>query len=1039
MNIKSYTYIAFTLFCLAGIQTASAQKLVRMDISSTDKGGMRIEHFNGFQQTGYPVPLVSFRMNKELQSTLKGKALSSNEILVGNKVSVSYSKPTLLPEGGFALEVTFRNTSTDTLIIGNVVPFGESDKHVYLTAGEKGQPLSRSYLHRPGFVPVNVTLPDNLWELGMGIIDVDNGSSIVSIARRDRGNSTNFRAGRFETTLYPGGTLTYNLYLASYIGRWQEGVRLMFNERKLYDLPYGKFDNTLYEREDLKWVRHNYVGHFTQFWLNYVYDGEKNRYTLDDFEQLCEKYFGGNDHYMVWCGFPVIGLDQRNQFDLTRALPGGIAKQKEITGRLKKKGTEVFTHYNAWDLPASKDQLFGSTNYENHFEALPKMCADAGYSGIMFDTRSEAGKWFQDALDKYNRGVTIFPEGMATPANMEYCLIGRTHEALSMAPFLNLIRMVKPEFKIYRQATIKDGSRRRDAALSLFNGHGVEYQLFVPANLDWVHDMYAFTGKTVRILRENSDNFQTSDWTPLLPTATDSVWVNEWPLNEKTIYTIYSLRPNGYKGMLFEAKPEEGYHYIDLWNHKNAALRQIGDKHIIIADIEGFPAEYLGTDAEAAAGAFARFPEWLQVKTANRTLSISTTKTGTVKVWQGAPAYDKTPVYTTTRKESTVPENQLRKGNYKGDLVIQLFIDGSLADEQIVEGSEPHVAIVPATVYHKSDKRTNYQSGVFNAALALDKDLLHIETQQGDAVVVYPRDMKAHAALNLPAGKQSVKLMNHFGRYEGDFVILVKKDGKTIDSTSLYMPYNHPRIYSEKAQTPLPAQCPEGMVYVKGGDFLFRTTQYYDWGCNYPVQDTATIVRVNSMYVDKYPVTNRQFLKFMQATDYEPKDKENFLKHWRNGHPTPGEEDMPVIFVSYEDAQAYAKWTGKRLPTEKEWQYAAQAGSNNSYPWGNKMDSTKCNPGNGILDAVGSYPQGANRLGIEDLVGSVWQMTSDWYRSGVTSYIMLKGSPYFKTNSSWWYVQGGAQPLTYRQHWIRLSEGFERNGTVGFRLVTDAE
>lgn len=1036
--MKNTRYFFSILISLL-VTTTHAQRLVRMDISNTDKNGMRIEHFNGFQQTGYPVPLVSFRMNKELQSTLKGKVLSTNEVLIGNKIAVSHSKPEPLPEGGFALNVTFSNNSRDTLIIGNVVPFGESDKHVYLTTGEKGQPLSRSYLYRPGFTPVNVTLPDNLWELGMGIIDVDNGSSIVSIARRDRNNSTLFRAGRFETTLYPGGTVTYNLYMASYIGRWQEGVRLMFNERKLYDLPYGTFDNTLYEREDLKWVRHNYVGHFTQYWLNYVYDAEKNKYTLDDFQQLCEKYFGGNDHYMVWSGFPVLGLDQRNQFDLTRALPGGIAKQKEITDRLKKKGTEVFTHYNAWDLPAANVPLFCSTNYENHFESLPKMCAEAGYSGIMFDTRSEAGKWFQDALDKYNKGVTIFPEGMATPANMEYCLIGRTHEALSMAPFLNLIRMVKPEFKIYRQATVKDGSRRRDAALSLFNGHGVEYQLFVPADLDWVHDMYAFTGKTVRILRENSDNFQTSDWTPLLPTATDSIWVNEWPLNEKTIYTIYSLRPNGYKGMLFEASPKEGYHYIDLWNHKKANIHQIGDKHIIMADIEGFPAEYLGTDAEAAVGAFARFPEWLQVKTVNKTISISSVKTGTIKVWQGAPGYDQTPVHTSTQRITTIQEAMLRKGNYQGDLVVQLLIDGSLADEQIIEGSEPSVTTIPATVYHKSEQKSSYQSGTFSATLALDKDLLTIETKQGDAVVVYPKDMKAHNKLNLSAGKQSIKLMEHFGRYEGDFVILVKQNNRTIDSTSLYMPYNHPRIYSEPERTNKPAQCPDGMTYVKGGHFLFKATQYYDWGCNYPAQDTATVVPVKSLYMDKYPVTNKQFLKFMQATGYEPKDKENFLKHWQNGQPAAGEETMPVVFVSYEDAKAYAQWAGKRLPTEKEWQYAAQAGSNRTFPWGNEMDATKCNPGNGIMDAVGSYPQGANALGIEDLVGSVWQMTADWYRSGVTSYIMLKGSPYFKTNSSWWYVQGGAKPLTYRQHWIRLSEGFERCGTVGFRLVMDAE
>lgn len=1034
-------YVSLLLALGMGCQLAFSQKLVRIDIGTSDKEGMKIAHFNGFQQPGYPLPLLSFRMDKKLLNTLNGKKVSENEVTIEDKISLSFRKPLALEEGGFAITVTFRNVSEDTLTVGNIVPFGESDKHVYLTAAEKGQPLSRSYLYRPGYVPVNVTLPDNLWELGMGIIQVDNGSSIVAIARRDRENSTNFSARRFETVLYPEGTLTYKLYMDSYIGRWQEGVRLMFNERKLYDLPTGKkFDNTLYEREDLEWVRHMYVGHFTQFWNNYVYDTETEKYTLDEFDSLTRKHFGGNDHYMVWCGWPAIGLDQRNQFDLTRALPGGIVRQKAMTDRYKEMGTRIFTHFNPWDLPSATASLFNNTNYEYSPEAVSKMCAQAGYSGLMFDTRSEAGKWFQDILDKHNTGVTIFPEGMATPANMEYCLIGRTHEALSMAPFLNLTRMIKPEFKIYRQCTIQEtGSRRRDPALAFFNGHGVEYQLFVSPELDWVQDMYAFTGKTVRILRENSDNFQTADWTPLLPTATDSVWVNEWQAGDKSIYTIYSLRPDGYKGMLFEAIPEEGFHYVDLWNHREADIRQVGAKYIVEADIEGFPKEYLGTDAEAAVGAFARFPRLLSVGKENKKITVSSAISGTVRIWQGAPAYSTRPIYESNQKEIEVSTQLLRKNNYQGDIIIQLFDNKTLKDEVIIKGNAEIKSAPVKAVYKKSKQESSYRSPVLEARLELDKDLLQINALKGEEVIVYPQDMQAFPKLHLPIGKQTVKLIDKFGWYEGDFVVLVKQGEATLDSTNLYMPYNHPRIYSKPESTAKASTTPEGMVYVKGGEFMFKPTHYYDWLCKHPVQDTAQIAAVKSFYMDKHPVTNRDFFNFIKASHYEPAQKENFLKHWKDGVPVPGEEDMPVVFVSYEDAKAYAKWAGKRLPTEKEWQYAAQAGdANRTYPWGSAMDSTKCNPGNGILDAVGKYPQGANPWGIEDLIGSVWQMTNDWYHSGIRSYIMLKGSPYFNATASWWYVQGGAKPLANRQQWMRMSQGYERNGTVGFRLVTDA-
>lgn len=1012
-----------------------------MDISATDKQGLRINHFNGFQQPGYPLPLVSFRLNKELKSSLEGKRTADNEVCINGQIKLSYQKPVALKEGGLMIDIALENISTDTLKIGNVVPFGESDKHVYLTAGEKGQPLSRSFLYRPGFVPVNVTLPDNLWDLGMGIVNVDNGSSIVAIARKNRENASQVRMGRFENVLYPSGRVTYTLYMDSYIGRWQDGVRLMFNQRKLYDFPTGyAFDNTMYEREDLQWVRHGYIGHFTQYWNSYIYDTESERYVFDDFDALCRSYFGGNDHYMVWCGWPVLGLDQRNQFDMTRALPGGLKGQKELTSKYKRQGTHIFTHFNPWDVPASAGSLWDGNHYEDPIKGVASMCNEGGYAGFMFDTRSEAGKAYQAELDKQNVGATIFPEGMAVPSQMEYCMLGRTHEALSLAPFLNLIRMVQPTFKIYRQATVQGASRRRDIALSFFNGHGVEIQLFVSPALDWVRDMYRFAGQTVRILREHSDNFQTADWTPLLSTATDSVWVNEWPLRDKTIYTIYSLHPEGYHGMLCEVTEKEGFHYVDLWRHREAKIRHIGSKSILMADLDAFPAEYLGTDAEAAVGAFACFPTLLEMHEENGKMTIQSTSPGTIKVWQGTPSYAKEPAYEAEGNKHILPLKQLRSHNDKSDLVVQFFIDGQLMDERIVEGEEKASAPdTPQAVWHASDKRSTYRSQIMEATLHLDKDLLEVTAQQGDSLIISARDMQAHPHLTLAANQRhTVKLIEHFGWYEGDFLIQVKQGDRVIDSTCLYMPYNHPRIYSSVMKSTTTTSCPEGMVFVKGGDFLFKASHYYDWLCNYPVQDTATVVKMHDYYIDKHPVTNLEFYRFMQETHYEPAMKENFLKHWVNGAPVKEDEQLPVVYVSYEDAKAYAAWAGKRLPTEKEWQYAAQAGDEKRlYPWGAVMDSTRCNPGNGILDPVGSYPQGANPWGLEELVGSVWQMTNDWYHSGIRSYIMLKGSPYYHAKSSWWYVQGGAHPLTYRQQWFRLSQTYERNGTTGFRLVKD--
>jgi iron(II)-dependent oxidoreductase len=191
--------------------------------------------------------------------------------------------------------------------------------------------------------------------------------------------------------------------------------------------------------------------------------------------------------------------------------------------------------------------------------------------------------------------------------------------------------------------------------------------------------------------------------------------------------------------------------------------------------------------------------------------------------------------------------------------------------------------------------------------------------------------------------------------------------------------------------------------------------------------------------MDKFPVTNLQFKKFLDATNYQPQDTLNFLKHWKNNQYPEGEANFPVVHVSYEDARAYAAWAGKRLPTESEWQYAAQAGNQWAWPWGNEFDSTRCNNNSDRLTPVDMFSSGENPFGLMDLVGNVWQLTNDLYDNGSYYFIIIRGGSYYHPTSSWWYVKGGPQPLNRTQMLLRVSPGFERNATVGFRCVKDAE
>jgi formylglycine-generating enzyme required for sulfatase activity len=241
-----------------------------------------------------------------------------------------------------------------------------------------------------------------------------------------------------------------------------------------------------------------------------------------------------------------------------------------------------------------------------------------------------------------------------------------------------------------------------------------------------------------------------------------------------------------------------------------------------------------------------------------------------------------------------------------------------------------------------------------------------------------------------------------------------------------------------------PATAPEGMVWIPGGEFSMGARDPFDMKDIVGMQATTDSrpihrVAVDGFWMDATEVTNEQFARFVKATryvtvaerkptaeDFPGAPPENLVPgsvvfhppdhavplndhfqwwayvdgaDWR--HPLgpkssiEGKEKYPVVQIAYEDAQAYAKWAGKRLPTEAEWEFAARGGlSGKLYPWGDEFTKdgkwmANSHQGNfpnidtgadafvGIAP-VAQYP--ANGYGLFDVGGNVWEWTSDWYR-----------------------------------------------------------
>jgi len=223
-----------------------------------------------------------------------------------------------------------------------------------------------------------------------------------------------------------------------------------------------------------------------------------------------------------------------------------------------------------------------------------------------------------------------------------------------------------------------------------------------------------------------------------------------------------------------------------------------------------------------------------------------------------------------------------------------------------------------------------------------------------------------------------------------------------------------------------------------GGTYLMGTNDPEQ----FPLDGESPVrkIHIDAFYIDIYEATIGQFKKFVSQTGYD-------FNRWNDVSDYSATDDHPIVYVTWTDAKAYAKWVGKRLPTEAEWEHATRGGlTNKRYPWGDELSRDNANyegvegsdHWDGETAPVGSFAP--NGYGIYDMAGNVWEWCADWYGEGYYSRSSMRNPKGPKTGK-YRVLRGGS--WSDRSYGLRVAYRYEYEPTAGhylggFRCVSES-
>jgi len=303
----------------------------------------------------------------------------------------------------------------------------------------------------------------------------------------------------------------------------------------------------------------------------------------------------------------------------------------------------------------------------------------------------------------------------------------------------------------------------------------------------------------------------------------------------------------------------------------------------------------------------------------------------------------------------------------------------------------------------------------------------YLETGQPNCALCHTQEQRP--AIDYTTDKECLQC--HNADYSQRFLDIDERYKVPLEDRVYKVALAEPPSIPEKAT--IEHKPPKDMVLIPAGEFIMGTD---DW---WPKSGPEHKKYLPDYYMDLYEVTNAKYKLFVEATSHRLPD--DWVKN--NNDIPEGMEDYPVVFVSWQDANDYCEWAGKRLPTEYEWEKAARGTDGRVFPWGNEFDKNKGNTpqhGLGKTMKVGSFENGRSPYGLYDMAGNVFEWTANWYKAypGNTHKDPNEGEMYRVVKGGSWYdctyYRCGISAPTYNRIFFHP---MTKNFSFGFRCAQD--